>query len=171
MQIQYVAAGHLHRYQSIGSDRVTYSGSPLEYSFAETDQNKFVAIVDCEAGSDAIVKPEIIQSGRKLLRKDAPGPKEALLWLKENPGPFVELTMATDTYLSAEEQKALNQAHDRITALIPEVASNSGIDTGRESIDLSQSIQVHFNDYFRQVYNGQSPPAEIIDLFNEVIAP
>jgi len=32
----YVALGHLHRPQTLGSDRIAYSGSPIPYSFSET---------------------------------------------------------------------------------------------------------------------------------------
>jgi DNA repair protein SbcD/Mre11 len=42
----YVALGHLHRRQTAGSERVRYSGSLLKYSFAETDQQKSVTLVD-----------------------------------------------------------------------------------------------------------------------------
>lgn len=41
----YVALGHLHRPQHVGSDRIHYSGSPLAYSFSEEHQ-KVVRIID-----------------------------------------------------------------------------------------------------------------------------
>ena len=48
----FVALGHLHRPQSIGSDRIQYSGSLLKYSFNEVDQAKSVSLV--ELGADAV---------------------------------------------------------------------------------------------------------------------
>lgn len=42
----YAALGHLHRAQTIGSDRVQYSGSPVKYSLSEVDHAKSVTIVD-----------------------------------------------------------------------------------------------------------------------------
>ena len=42
----YVALGHLHGAQSIGRETVRYCGTPLKYSFSETNQNKSVSIVE-----------------------------------------------------------------------------------------------------------------------------
>lgn len=42
----YVALGHLHGPQNIGSHRIRYCGTPLKYSFSETHHYKSVTIVD-----------------------------------------------------------------------------------------------------------------------------
>lgn len=42
----YVALGHLHGAQKVGSDRIRYAGSLLKYSFSEESQKKSVTIVD-----------------------------------------------------------------------------------------------------------------------------
>jgi len=42
----YVALGHLHRPQTVGHDRVQYSGSILAYSFGEANHAKSVNIVE-----------------------------------------------------------------------------------------------------------------------------
>lgn len=41
----YVALGHIHKPQQIGTHPVWYAGSPLKYSFGETDQTKSVLII------------------------------------------------------------------------------------------------------------------------------
>lgn len=45
----FVALGHLHRPQIVGSDRIHYAGSLLKYSFNEVDQAKSVSLVDIGA--------------------------------------------------------------------------------------------------------------------------
>jgi exonuclease SbcD len=45
----YVALGHLHRPQQVGSPRVHYSGSLLKYSFEESPQPKSVNVVELAA--------------------------------------------------------------------------------------------------------------------------
>ncbi len=45
---QYVALGHLHKPQSVGSDYIQYSGSILKYSFSEASHNKSVTIVEMD---------------------------------------------------------------------------------------------------------------------------
>lgn len=42
----YVALGHLHGPQNVGSERVRYCGSPLKYSFSEADQVKSVTVAE-----------------------------------------------------------------------------------------------------------------------------
>ena len=41
----YVALGHLHGPQNVGSQRLRYCGTPLKYSFSETGQKKSVTVV------------------------------------------------------------------------------------------------------------------------------
>ena len=41
----YVALGHIHGPQNIGSNRIRYCGTPLKYSFSELDHHKSVTVV------------------------------------------------------------------------------------------------------------------------------
>ena len=47
--VDYVALGHLHRAQRVGSDHIRYAGSLLKYSFNEVDHLKGVTLVDIGA--------------------------------------------------------------------------------------------------------------------------
>ena len=42
----YVALGHFHSPQNVGNDRISYSGTPLKYSFSEAGQQKSVTVVE-----------------------------------------------------------------------------------------------------------------------------
>ena len=42
----YVALGHIHGPQNIGTNRVRYCGTPLKYSFSESDHHKSVTVVN-----------------------------------------------------------------------------------------------------------------------------
>ena len=44
----YVALGHIHRPQNMGSQKVRYSGTPLKYSFSEWQDKKSVTIVQMQ---------------------------------------------------------------------------------------------------------------------------
>ena len=52
----YVALGHLHRPQSVGSEKVQYSGSLLKYSFNEVDHIKSVSLVEVGQGGATSVQ-------------------------------------------------------------------------------------------------------------------
>jgi len=45
-KFDYVALGHLHRAQSVGSDNIRYCGSPVKYSFSEWKQEKSVTVIE-----------------------------------------------------------------------------------------------------------------------------
>lgn len=171
-QIQYTALGHLHRKQIRlnGASAVAYSGSPLSYSFGEADQDKFVIIADIEAGKNAELREITLEKGKRLMRKRAEGIDEAMEFLDTNKDALVELTMVTDTYLSAEERKILNGAHDGIISIIPEVKNGESVgDDYRTRIDLNKGMEELFIDYFKHA-KGQEPNERILDLFKEVLA-
>ena len=60
----YVALGHLHNYQPVGSEAVCYSGSPLPYSFSET-ADKRVVLVELDANGIANIEPIRCDVGRQ----------------------------------------------------------------------------------------------------------
>ena len=171
-QVQYTAIGHLHRMHRVDSAPcpVYYSGSPLSYSFAEANQKKYVLLVDVEPGEVATIQELELNKGKKLLRKSAEGMDDALNWLSENQDSLVELTMITDTYLTAQERKQLCAAHNGIVTIIPEVKNVADFSSrGKKGIDLTNSMEELFSDYFRHK-KRQEPNDEIMKLFTEILA-
>ncbi|MFY9153420.1 MAG: exonuclease sbcCD subunit D, partial [Prolixibacteraceae bacterium] len=83
---------------------------------------------------------------------------------------LVELTMVTDTFLTAQERKQLSAAHNGIISIIPEVKNTGEIGDGQKSgIDLSKNMEQLFADYFMHE-KGQEPNAEIMSLLTEILA-
>ena len=171
-RIQYTALGHLHRMHFVEkhSSPVCYSGSPLTYSFAEADQQKYLLLVDAEPGETVSVREIPLTRGKRLLRKRAQGMEEALQWLTENRNALVELTLVTDTFLTAMDRRKLNAVHPGIVSLIPEVANATELmKHPQKQVDLNQSMEALFRDYFMHE-KGQEPNDEIMQLFNEILA-
>ena len=73
----YVALGHIHGPQNIGSNRIRYCGTPLKYSFSEADHHKSVTLV------------QLGKKGELELRLRPLIPKRDLRQLR---GTFAELT-------------------------------------------------------------------------------
>ena len=48
----YVALGHIHRPQKIGTERIRYCGTPLKYSFSEVNDTKSVSIIEINSKDD-----------------------------------------------------------------------------------------------------------------------
>jgi DNA repair protein SbcD/Mre11 len=170
-QIQYTALGHLHRRQYVvqGGRPVIYSGSPLAYGFNESNQKKYVQILDVKPGGEPAISSVEITKGRKLLRKRAETIEEAISWLKENPDTLIELTMATENYLTAEERKRLVQAHTGLVNIIPEVKNQGNVGSHHQTIDLTKNMEELFKEYFFYEKN-QKPDEKLLELFREVMA-
>jgi exonuclease SbcD len=171
-RIQYTALGHLHRKQKVrsSSQPVIYSGSPLSYSFSEAEQKKYVIVLDIMPGESPKIQEIELTKGFPLCRKRAESMDEAILWLMENPDCLVELTMATETYLTAAERKRLFTAHERIVMLIPDVKNRNELQMGNDNnIDLTKSIEELFIEYFRHA-RGQEPNENLLKLLKEVLS-
>lgn len=172
-QIQYTALGHLHRYQEVagGPGPVVYSSSPLAYSFAEADQQKYIVLVEAEPGQPVTVTPTPLATGKRLLRPRFKRVDEAVDWLKENPECYPEITMQTSTYLTSDERRQLQQAHPSLVSIIPDVRDVE--ETEQEvaaAIDLTQSMETLFANYFKNKNKGQEPNERLRHLFREILS-
>jgi len=171
-QIQYAALGHLHRNQTIDTSLcpVIYAGSPLSYSFAEANQKKYVVLIAIEPDKSPLVTKSELTKAKLLLRKKAETVSEAVSWLQDHPSDLIELTMCTETYLTAEERKTLFNAHDGIVSIIPDVKqADRDLSFRNRTIDLSKGMEELFTDYFRSE-KGQEPNQQILNLLKEVLA-
>jgi exonuclease SbcD len=169
--VQYVALGHLHRMHEVDSTPcpIVYSGSPLAYSFAESNQQKYVVVVELEPGKPAAYSAIPLTKGRKLLRHRAEGVAQAAEWLRANTDSLVEVTIVSETYLTAQERRMLNEVHPAIVAVIPEVKSAALALEERATADLTRSTDEIFKQYFTKE-KGQEPSESLMALFKEVLA-
>jgi len=170
--IQYTAMGHLHQHHEVASQPcpVMYSGSPLAYSMNEEDQDKYVVIIEAEPAKRASIRPVRLKQGKRLVRKQFTSVGSAVTWLQSNPSVLVELTMATETYLTAAERKRLYNAHSGIDDIIPLVKSVDGEFAALSTpADLRKSVEELFIEYFHHE-QGQTPNKDLLELFREIQA-
>lgn len=170
-QIQYTALGHLHGFQNIGTKEkpVIYSSSPLCYSFSEAGQTKYVSIIDAEPGKTVSYEKKLLKSGRALVRKTFSSIEDTVQWLGENPNTFIELTLESETFLTADERRLIYQSHNGIVHLIPKVRNLELGENPTHEINLSQDIDLLFKDYFKSKNGGQEANEELMNLFNEIL--
>ena len=77
----YVALGHIHRPQNIGSPRVRYSGTPLKYSFSEAGDGKSVTMAELDGKGEVSLRTVPLTPKRDL--REVKGTYEELM-KKEN---------------------------------------------------------------------------------------
>lgn len=169
--VQYAALGHLHRPHRIPHPEgipVVYSGSPLSYSFAEANQTKQVVRLSATPGSPADWAFIPLRSGRPLLRYRTEDAEDAVAYLQAHPEAYIELTFVSDTYLSTDIKHRLESAHDRLF-IIPETR----LLEQQEGPGNLPALQLdHIEDVFCQYFqerHAQLPPADLIDLFRELL--
>ena len=169
-QIQYTALGHLHGCRNIGTAEkpVVYSSSPLCYSFSEAGHTKYVSIIDAQPNQKVAFERIPLQNGKSLARKTFNNVETAVEWLTENQNSLVELTLESETFLTAEERKRIYQTHHGIVHLIPKVRNQEFNENELRTVNLNQDIKSLFKDYFKSKNNGQEANEDLINLFNEI---
>lgn len=167
-QIQYAALGHLHKCHKIGNKDFWYSGSPLEYSFAETNQDKYVIIADIEVGKEPTIQKIQLKSGLKLVRKTFENIEDAANWLSNNNDCWVEVTLLVDNYLTAADKQLLYKSHDRIVTIIPQLKDKLEYSTTTIQEIQKDKTQL-FKAYFEKA-KGVSINDNLMQIFKEIIS-
>lgn len=163
----YVALGHLHGPQNIGSNRIRYCGTPLKYSFSEANHYKSVTVVELGAKGELQVHTVPLTP-----RHD----------LREISGTFVELTdrtysstTAADDYLHIilTDEEDVPEALGRLRVIYPNIMRLSYDNTRtRSSQVIGSAEQVQSRsplDLFEELYQIQNnqPMSEVQRAFTQ----
>jgi exonuclease SbcD len=126
-QAQYIALGHIHKPQEVGSaSRCFYSGSPLQLDFGEREQQKRVVLVDVKAGLPADIESINLSGGRRL--REVRTTLANLSTMREDLGTdFLRVVVQADVRISGLSQQVseiLPNALD-IRQELPDVAAET----------------------------------------------
>lgn len=143
----YVALGHLHKGQKVGSNRIRYSGSPLKYSKSEAAHQKKSFIIDIDHDSLEVTPVPLI-------------PKRDMRIVR---GAFDDLMQQdwSDDYIFIEltDDMFIQDAMSRLRGQFPQIlgleyvnlrADQSTYQTARSQDLKRQSIESLFSDFFEQ---------------------
>jgi exonuclease SbcD len=168
-----VALGHLHGCQTI-TERVRYSGSPLAYSFSETDHRKTMWLVDL--GADGSVTAERVDCPVPRALARIRGPLEELLAdpeLTRHEDAWIEATL-TDPVRPADPMARLAERFPHTLSLVfdPERApGDPDVSYARRLADRSdQEIAEDFVAHVRGAGPDERERAVLQDAFDAVRA-
>lgn len=157
----FVALGHLHRPQAVGSERIQYSGSLLKYSFNEVDHAKSVSVVEIN-GKDAPAVRRVPLTPRRDVRII----RGTLQELLTSPDP----ALSRDDYLRADltDTNPLLDPMARLREVYPNmlelqfVQAASGSGGARASGDHRQRQPADlFQAFYREVMQEELGDAEL----------
>lgn len=145
----YVALGHLHKAQKVGSERVRYSGSPLKYSKSEVNYEKKCCIVELTTSTCNVEEVTL-------------APKRDMQVIT---GTFDELMKgASDDYLyiALTNESYINDAMNRLKYKYPNalaleykqlVSANDSFVYPPSQHIKSLSIETSFEQFFNQFHH------------------
>ncbi len=165
---QYIALGHLHKSQKV-TDRAYYSGSLLQYSFAETESQKAVIVVQVLPGEPAAIERVRLQSGKPLVRWVAEnGVEEAVGWCKEgkDQDAWIDLEIHVDSPLNLDQIRTLRSLRENIINIWP-VIKNSDQNVTLMENRRSKPLQDLFEDFYKSK-TGIAPHADLTRFFLEI---
>lgn len=100
----YVALGHLHQAQNVGSERIRYCGTPIAYSYSEMRTEKSVTMIDLRADRSLTLRTIPLPAPRRL---------------QEVRGTFAEVT--DESYLRTVDRDAYTHVILTDDAPVPDV--------------------------------------------------
>ncbi|MBN2797946.1 MAG: exonuclease SbcCD subunit D C-terminal domain-containing protein [Deltaproteobacteria bacterium] len=183
-ELDYVALGHLHRPQQVGSPRLRYSGSPISLSVTERDYPHQVLLVDLDGGALAGVTPLLFPPPVRLIRipeRGAAASEVVLAACRELPAagdlprdqwPLVELWVAQrepDLGLRAAvdqalEGRAARLVHMRVRAEGTGAALGDGEEAQRlEDLALEEVFRLAWTRHY-----ADGPDEDDLMLFAEL---
>jgi exonuclease SbcD len=166
----YVALGHLHRPQEMDGQndiRVRYSGSILQYSFSEAEQQKEVTIIEFD-GAAATHRSVPLKSGRILRKWEMESTDELEQRLADvDPSDWLWINIAVDEPLPVDYIANLRREHPGIIQCLP--VFRRGDDLEEEMTRISE---LPLDEQFRRFVQARykEPCSEdVVQLFMELV--
>lgn len=167
----YVALGHIHGPQNIGSNRIRYCGTPLKYSFSEASHFKSVTVVDLGA------KGEVQLHTLPLIPRHD---------MREIRGSFAELTSkayysetTVDDYIHVilTDEEDVTEAIGRLRVIYPNIMKLSYDNTRTRSCqvincaeDIKRKSPLELFEELYEMQNNQPMSEEQRIFVSELIA-
>ena len=152
----YVALGHIHGPQNIGSERIRYCGTPLKYSFSESNHKKSITLV--ELGEKGIFRLETVPLIPKHDMRQIRGSYEEITARS-----FYQDT-AVDDYLqiTLTDEEDVPEAVSRLRVIYPNLMKLNYDNTRTRSasvvdgaLDVQKKSQLQLFSELYEIQNGQ----------------
>lgn len=166
----YVALGHIHGPQNIGSDRIRYCGTPLKYSFSEANHQKSVTVVKLGEKGELLIETRPLKPMRDMIKVK---------------GFFEEITdkvfyekMDTESYVQITllDEQDIPNAFGKLATIYPNLMqmryenkrTMDNADIFSEGEGLNMAPEVLFSQFY-ETMNNQPMTKEQADYMTDMI--
>ncbi len=166
----YVALGHIHGPQNMGSKRIRYCGTPLKYSFSEANHEKSVTVVNIEEKENLSVRTVPLRPLRDL--REIEGTYEELTYRPDYEGTNTEDYL----HITLTDEEDIPDAIGKLRLIYPNLMSldynNSrtraaGVLSDLEDVDHKSPL-VLFEEFYEQ-QNGRPMSDEQKNFAREIM--
>ena len=150
----YVALGHIHGPQNIGSERVRYCGTPLKYSFSEAKHKKSVTIVEMGAKGSLEIKTIALEPKRDM--REIKG-TYAEITLKEN---YINTNTDDYMHITLTDEEDIPDAIGKLRVVYPNLMKldyDNKRTRSSAKLDIIENIEQRSPlDLFSEFYEKQN---------------
>ena len=166
----YVALGHIHRAQNVGSDRIRYCGTPMPYDFSEACMDKSVSVVELHADRSVSVRTIAIPAPRRLVEVQgafADVTSDDAVRLADKDA-YTHVTLTDDAPIP-DVMNRLRQVYPRITHLDWDNARTRASDDFSSAADVQKHTPMSLFAEFYQHMGGSELTEEQAQYVNGLI--
>ncbi len=161
----YVALGHLHRPQNVGSEKIRYCGTPLKYSFSECNHQKSVTFVTIrEKNSPLQVETVPLVPARDMIQLK--GTFSEIM--RETPSEQYARIILTSEYNSSDYEQLRKKFPNMMHLQYENAINHTEIDPSSAEAVHSKSPVENFSDFFQKM-NGKEMTDEQTEYIRNLI--
>lgn len=169
-QFDYVALGHIHGPQNIGSERIRYCGTPLKYSFSEVEHVKSVTVTEIREKGSLSVRTVPLHPVRDL--REIEGTYEELTYRPNYEGTNTEDYL----HITLTDEEDIPDAIGKLRLIYPNLMSldynnsrtrSAGVLSDPAEADRKSPL-VLFEAFYKE-QNGRSMGDEQKDFAREIM--
>ena len=169
-RFDYVALGHIHGPQNIGSERIRYCGTPLKYSFSEAEHVKSVTVTEIREKGSLSVRTVPLHPVRDL--REIEGTYEELTYRPNYEGTNTEDYL----HITLTDEEDIPDAIGKLRLIYPNLMSldynnsrtrSAGVLSDPAEADRKSPL-VLFEEFYKE-QNGRSMSDEQKDFAREIM--
>ena len=153
-EFDYVALGHIHRSQNMGSNRVRYSGTPLKYSFSESQDKKSVTIVELREKGQVEIKEIMLKPQHDLVKI-----RGSFLEVMNSEN-FSDLDPESYLHITLLDEQDVPQAFGRLSVMYPNLMQMEYDNTRtreKRTLQVRREVaKMHPQDIFSELYENMN---------------